>query len=186
MNFFSGYSLRRTNVAQAARDYGSGGGDSRAGHRSIERDSHFDSQRAAFSASLSATRTTGRLFGRIRNMDANSSRFSFPDYHDFRQRNQTFAEIGGQEEMRFNLTGHERPEMLHGTLVSASFWKVLGVSPQLGRTFTADEDAAGIGAPVVVISDSLWQRIFARDPKVLGATMQLNDHPYTVDRRDAR
>ena len=109
-----------------------------------------------------------------------AARFSFPDYKDFRQRNQTFAEVGGQQTMGFNLTGHDRPEMLSGKMVSSSFWKVLGVEPQLGRTFTPDEDAVGTGAPVTVISDSLWQRLFARDPKALGASLQLNDHPYTI------
>ena len=63
--------------------------------------------------------------------------------------------------------------------MSANFFQVIGLTPKIGRTFTDDEDRAG--APqVVVISDRLWQRKFARNPAILGQTLMLQNRPTTV------
>jgi predicted permease len=63
---------------------------------------------------------------------------------------------------------------------SATFFSLLGVEPALGRFFSAEEDATTGAQHVVVISDGLWQRQFARDPHVLGRTIVVADEPYTV------
>jgi predicted permease len=69
---------------------------------------------------------------------------------------------------------------LPASYVSASFFPLLGVEPALGRFFNAQEDATTGAQHVVVISDGLWQRQFARDPRVLGRTIVIADEPYTV------
>jgi predicted permease len=79
----------------------------------------------------------------------------------------------------FNLTGKGDPEEVPAARVSWNFFDILGVSPVLGRSFRAGEDRAG-GDNVVVISDSLWQRRFARDRAVLGRTLMLDGKDYTV------
>ena len=56
--------------------------------------------------------------------------------------------------------------------VTANFFKVIGLSPEFGRPFTEDEDKVG-GPALAVISDSLWQRVFQKDPGVLGRTISL-------------
>ncbi|HXM32807.1 MAG TPA: ABC transporter permease, partial [Chthoniobacterales bacterium] len=66
-----------------------------------------------------------------------------------------------------------------GGLVTANFFKVVGLQPQLGRVFTEEEDRVG-GPPVCVISDKLWQRVFARDPSVLGKSANFGNQPYTI------
>ena len=63
--------------------------------------------------------------------------------------------------------------------VTLNFFKVIGLTPELGRVFTEDEDRVG-AAPVVVISDRLWQRAFNRDPAVIGRSMNLHDQSFTV------
>lgn len=106
--------------------------------------------------------------------------FSWLDYVDFRARAQSFDEVGGYKRFNYNLTGHDRPELLAGAMVSSSFWRALRVAPQAGRMFTPDEDRAGVGERVAVLSDAAWQRLFQRDPRAIGATIVLNDTPYIV------
>ena len=64
--------------------------------------------------------------------------------------------------------------------VSASYFPMLGVSPERGRFFSNDEDAEPNGASVAVISDGFWTRDFARDPEVIGKTLQVGDRRFTV------
>ncbi len=54
--------------------------------------------------------------------------------------------------------------------MTANFFKVIGLSTELGRTFTEEEDRVG-GPQLIVISDRLWQRAFQRDPHVLGRSL---------------
>ena len=72
----------------------------------------------------------------------------------------------------FNLTGMGEPVRLAGTPVSAELFSILGVKPQLGRTFLPGEDAAGADN-FVVLSYSLWKEQFASDPSIVGRTIQL-------------
>ena len=72
----------------------------------------------------------------------------------------------------FNLTGMGEPVRLAGTPVSAELFSILGVKPQLGRTFRPGEDAAGADN-FVVLSYSLWKEQFASDPSIVGRSIQL-------------
>jgi putative ABC transport system permease protein len=64
--------------------------------------------------------------------------------------------------------------------VSGDFFKVLGVAPQLGRTFTAEEDRRGCGVLGVVLSDAFWRSEFADDNAILGRKIVLNQHPVEI------
>ena len=72
-----------------------------------------------------------------------------------------------------------RPEQVSGAIVTANFFKVIGLKPQLGRVFTEEEDRPN-GPLVAVISDQLWQRVFDRDPGVLGRAVNFGGQLYTV------
>jgi putative ABC transport system permease protein len=78
-----------------------------------------------------------------------------------------------------NLTGRGEPERLLTSLVSPSLFRVLGVEPALGRTFTDGENTVGRDH-VVILSDGFWQRRFAGDPRVVGQQITLNGSAYTV------
>jgi putative ABC transport system permease protein len=65
-------------------------------------------------------------------------------------------------------------------MVSASFFPVLGVSAARGRTFTPDEDVTPGAHPVAVVSHSGWQGVFGGDPNIVGRTILLNGHRYTI------
>jgi putative ABC transport system permease protein len=76
-------------------------------------------------------------------------------------------------------TGSDRPERLSGQRVSSQYFRVLAVSPALGREFVAAEDLPN-GPRVVILSDGLWQRRFNRDRAILGRAITLDDVSYTV------
>jgi len=69
---------------------------------------------------------------------------------------------------------------VHATMTSSSFFPLLGVQPALGRFFSADEDAIGGGAPVVILGHRFWRNHFAKDPAVLGQTIRLGSQVFTV------
>jgi hypothetical protein len=91
---------------------------------------------------------------------------SYRRYTDWRMRNRVFEEAGAWAPAGLTLTGREAPERLPGALASASFFKMLGLAPVLGRFFTESEDVAA--APVVVLSEPYWRQRFGASPMVLG------------------
>jgi putative ABC transport system permease protein len=78
---------------------------------------------------------------------------------------------------RMTLTG-EQPESAQGTYASANFFEVMGVSPALGRAFTAEEEAHQ--ERVVVLSDGLWNRRFDGSREVLGKILEVNGESFVV------
>ena len=79
----------------------------------------------------------------------------------------------------FNLTGSGNPEMFDGVRASADFFSVFGLPPALGRTFSAWDDQPG-HEDVVVLSHRLWSTRFGASTSIVGRTIDLNGHPYTV------
>lgn len=73
-----------------------------------------------------------------------------------------------------------QPEWINTQVVSANYFDVLGARPRLGRTFLPGEDRRPGADNVLVISERLWRRRFAADPSVLGRTVELNRHPFTI------
>ncbi|HSU89553.1 MAG TPA: ABC transporter permease, partial [Terriglobia bacterium] len=107
------------------------------------------------------------------------SSMSAPGYAYYRENNRVFENMAAFAGAGINLTGSGEPERLNGARVSASFYDTLGVTPLIGRVFTADEDRPGNNL-VVVLSYGLWQSRFGGDPGVLGKTLQLNGRTFTV------
>ncbi|HZS57413.1 MAG TPA: ABC transporter permease [Bryobacteraceae bacterium] len=78
-----------------------------------------------------------------------------------------------------NLSRGDRLEQIKAAHISADYFKVFGINPQLGRGFTQTEDLPN-GPKVVVLSHQLWAGRFASDPNILGRAITLNGDPYTV------
>jgi predicted permease len=106
--------------------------------------------------------------------------FTYPDVEALRNGQQSFVGLTSVNVAPMSLTGTAKPKRLWGMITSANYFDVLGVRPILGRTFLPDEDAAPGGAPVVVISYRLWQTQFGGRKDVLGQTIDLNEHRYTI------
>jgi len=105
---------------------------------------------------------------------------NFPNYVDLKERTRTLQAVGAWDGGPLTLTGRGEPEQIvAGTVTWGTLSRVLGVSPALGRGFTADDDRPG--APgTVLLSDGFWRRALAGDPDVLGTTLTLDDEPYTI------
>ncbi|MDQ6808654.1 MAG: ABC transporter permease [Verrucomicrobiota bacterium] len=106
---------------------------------------------------------------------------SFPDYQDLRRDNTVFEHLAISRADGDSLSGipGRAAEHIGVANVTANFFHVIGVPPEIGRTFTEEEDRAG-GPTLVVISDRLWQRVFGRDPAVVGRAIRLHDRPFTI------
>ena len=101
------------------------------------------------------------------------------NFVDWRNQNTVFEGMAAIADESFNLTGTGDPERLEGRLVSANLFPLLGVDPQIGRTFTSAEDQPGSNR-VVVLSYALWQRRFGGDDSIVGKPLNLNGETYTI------
>ena len=106
--------------------------------------------------------------------------FSYPDFLDLRDRNHSFSGLAAYNLRTVNLTGNGKPERIWGSLVSANYFDVLGLKPVLGRGFVAADGETPGAAPYVVISYRLWATHFGADRGIIGHTINLNEHAYTI------
>src|SRR5438876_4751584 len=106
---------------------------------------------------------------------------ALPDYFDWQKDNTVFEHLAATHKESRNLSGipGRDPERVSCASVTRNFFNIIGLPPQIGRTFSEDEDKVG-APPVVVISDRLWRRVFNADPSVLGRSITLHDKNYTV------
>ena len=100
-------------------------------------------------------------------------------YELVRDLNQSFQSVSVWTNDNLNLTGGGEPLQVPVGRVSPSFFPMLGVQPQLGRTFT-DEEGRPEGKPVVILSDSLWRSRFHADRNIIGHTVTLDSTPQTI------
>lgn len=91
---------------------------------------------------------------------------SVSDFLDWRDRNRSFEALAAMFPTEAAITGNGEPEQLEAGLISANLFDVLGVRPQIGRTFHTREEIAN--SPVMMISHGMWQRRFGGTPGVLG------------------
>jgi putative ABC transport system permease protein len=104
---------------------------------------------------------------------------TFHTYRELATRNRSFASLAAFERWQPTLTGATEPERLEGQSVSADYFRVLGVSPVLGRDFNPS-DAQFKGPKNVILSDHLWRRRFSADRAIIGRQITLEDDLYTV------
>jgi predicted permease len=103
---------------------------------------------------------------------------AYLDFTDWQEAT-SFASVGAYWPNEMTLGRGEDAVRLNGGLASASFFRTLGLEPELGRFFDESEDQAG-AAGVTVLSYGLWQRRFGGDPSVLGRTLDIGRGSYTV------
>jgi putative ABC transport system permease protein len=104
---------------------------------------------------------------------------SQPELEDFRHRSGAFDAIAGVWPITANLTGSDVPERVEVLLTSPNYFDLLGVRPFLGRTYSDDDEVAGI-ATVAVISEAVWRRGFGSDPEVLGRKLRIDEDVYEI------
>src|SRR5262245_56967193 len=122
----------------------------------------------------------GQLVEIIRGDGMNGNTLSHPDYMAISERNDTLAglAISSLTELSFSHGGQS--QMIGGELVSGNYFDVIGVKPGMGRAFLPEEDHAPGEHPVAIVSHDFWQGRLGADPQLVGKTIRLNNHPFTV------
>ena len=104
---------------------------------------------------------------------------SFANLRDWVDQNHTFEQISAYTFTNLNLTGAGEPARLSTVRSSANLLPLVGVAPQLGRTFLPEEDKDG--APrVVILGHALWRSRFGSDSDIVGKSLTLDNQSYTV------
>ncbi len=105
---------------------------------------------------------------------------SYPMYRDLKANNAVFTGMFCRRADQFSLGFNGATERAAGELVSGAYFPVLGVGAALGRTFTPDDDRVPDGHPLVMLSYSYWQSRFAGERSIVGKTVAVNGHNFTV------
>ena len=108
-----------------------------------------------------------------------SGSISWPNFHDWRKENHTFAGMSLYRPYSFNLTGVGESEQVEGRYITSDFLRILGVKPVIGRTFASGEDEIG-AAPIAMISERLWKQKLNAAPNVLEKILDLDGMGYTI------
>ncbi len=108
-----------------------------------------------------------------------SPRFSYPFYAVVRQ-NMVLNGVAARSALGVNVTVNGQTWRANGELVSGNYFEVLGTTPELGRPLFSQDDSTPGAHPVAVISGPFWKRAFASDPAIVGRTVLLNGHPFTI------
>ena len=106
---------------------------------------------------------------------------SYPAFADFQRRNTVFSGMAAVYGLSsVGLEWHNAVRKVDGYDVTGNYFDLLGAQPELGRFFHAQDEHGPGSAPYVVLSDSLWRSEFHADPAVIGRTVSLSKHPFTV------
>ena len=103
---------------------------------------------------------------------------SYDEWEGWRARIPAFADVGIYSDGSSTLDG-DSPERVRSELVGRNVFPILGVSPERGRNFSADEDRPG-GPHVVILSHDVWERRFSGDPSIVGKQIQVSGMMRTV------
>jgi predicted permease len=105
---------------------------------------------------------------------------SYEEFDYLREHATSFTEIAGHQLESLTLDASAGVEAISAELVAGRYFSVLRVPPRRGRAFTADEDRMPSLAAVAVISDRFWRQRFAAEPAVVGRTIRMNRHRFTI------
>ena len=106
--------------------------------------------------------------------------FSYLDYAELRDNARSFSGLLAYHHDYVTITGSGAPERIYGTLASSNYFETLGVRPVLGRSLLPTLATERTGAAEAVLGYDLWQKRYGGDPAIIGKTIQINLHPYTI------
>jgi hypothetical protein len=106
--------------------------------------------------------------------------FSYPMYKDLRDRNQVFEGMLAADRTGVGVSWHNQAENKDAEVVTGNYFQLLGLKPEAGRLLTQQDDTAKNANPVVVLSYDYWKARFAASRDVVGQTVLINGHPFTI------
>jgi putative ABC transport system permease protein len=102
------------------------------------------------------------------------------DYEDLRAAQQSFAQLAGYlSGSTINVTYKNNPQRYTGAYITEDLFKIIGVSPMMGRDFTADDNKPG-AEKVAILSHEIWKRDFNGDPNIVGQSVRINGKAATI------
>lgn len=105
---------------------------------------------------------------------------SYPYYLKLRDGTRSMSGVAAWGMIPLTMSAGTEGVSALGNIVTGNYFNVLGVKPALGRFFAADEDRTPLTHPVVVMGHGMWRERFAGDSSILGRTIRINGHPFTV------
>jgi len=108
-----------------------------------------------------------------RRADNPRGNFSLPEYCDYRDQTTSFDGLAAIASFNPGLSDSGEPERVQGVRMSANAFNILGLRPLIGRTLIADDDKNG-AEPVVLLSYGVWARRYAKNPDVIGRSVNVN------------
>ena len=105
---------------------------------------------------------------------------SYPDYVDYRARNKGFRDLLAYRLNMLAFSAGATAEKRWMYEVSGNYFDMLKVQPQLGRVLHESDEHGPNSVPYIVLSDAFWRSRFHADPHVVGTTVNLNKHPFTI------
>jgi len=116
----------------------------------------------------------------VRGKDDSMSAFSYPNYKDFRDRNEVLSGLLVYRFVPLSLSRGGVNERIWGYEVSGNYFDVLNVKAIQGRTFLPEEDKTKLSHPVIVVGYDCWQHRFGGDPNLVGKDVLINNHQFRV------
>jgi len=105
---------------------------------------------------------------------------SYPDYRDFQRRNTSFSDMAAYKIDDAGLSTGNATYKCWYYKVSGNYFDMLGVEPFHGRLFHSSDERGPNSAPFIVLSYDFWRSHFEADARIVGATVAINRHPFTV------
>jgi predicted permease len=118
------------------------------------------------------------LYGTVNGVDKGFQ--SYPNYVDLRDRNRSFDDLAAFAFAFVGLDTGNNPTIATGFATTGNYFDVLRIQPYLGRLFHGSDEHGPNSAPYLVLSYTYWHGRFHDDRSVIGRTVQLNKHPYTI------
>jgi len=106
--------------------------------------------------------------------------FSYPMYKDLRDQNQAFQGMIAADKAQVGVSWRNQAENRDAEVVTGNYFQLLGLKPALGRLLTPRDDTAKNANPVAVLSYSYWRTRFAASRDIVGQTVLINGHPFTI------
>jgi predicted permease len=114
---------------------------------------------------------------RPRSSDGEQQPFTRAQFDALRRETNIFADVYAE---LFDVNSHVDGRTMFGTFVTGNFFQVLGVDAAMGRVLTPADDEPSAGQPVMVLSHRGWERLFARDPAILGRRLLINEFTFEI------
>lgn len=105
---------------------------------------------------------------------------SYPDFVDFRNKNEVFTDLLTYSSITASARNDDQSDLISGSIVSGNFFDVLGLRAEIGRTFLPEEDKTPNTHRVVIISHGLWERRFGSSPNIISQQLSLNGHAFSI------